>query len=112
MEPEVFYGGYSHAARFLIERRGENFTRQGVYMWWTRRDHNGFPEMHVLLINGRERKFFNLEEVLAWYDSYSPSKGGRGTHRTEVPEGEKLIAQVPARSVAAYAIACPFQSRG
>lgn len=74
------YGGLTEVARVLNgdgDRR--DISRQNVYMWWRRRETNGFPERHrVPARYGRERGVFKISEVLAWYETYVPSPGGRG----------------------------------
>ena len=65
-------GGLTVAARELTSVRGKLVTRQGVYMWWSRRDRNGFPERRPVVNEktGATRLLFDLDEVLAWYDTY------------------------------------------
>lgn len=66
------YGGFAYVAQFLTEHRPERprVTRQGVWMWWSRRE--DFPKQRKPVINGREHKLFLLPEVLEWYDNYVP----------------------------------------
>lgn len=73
------YGGLTDVARALNDddwRRG--ISRQNVYMWWRRRETNGFPDRHQVPARyGRERGVFKISEVRDWYETYVPSPGGR-----------------------------------
>jgi len=75
------HGGFTVVASYLEtlypERR---FSRQAVYMWWSRRDHNGFPEGWPTRQppSKRRQRAFNLDEVAAWYEAYTPTR--RGPH--------------------------------
>lgn len=56
-------------------------TSNQVYMWHLRRDRNGFPEAVLcrLVRPQGEKKgapLFVLQEVLDWWASYVPSRGG------------------------------------
>lgn len=49
-----------------------------VYMWYTRRAANGFPEpvLHRNAGNGvNDAPWFDIEEVIAWRASYTPQRG-------------------------------------
>lgn len=75
-------GGPTAVARELTETRGKLVTRQGVYMWWRRRDRNGFPERVPILTPGRKnpvRELFDIDAILIWYDAYmsKPWQGRR-----------------------------------
>lgn len=73
-------GGQTTVARELTEARGKLVTRQGVQMWWRRRDRNNFPERYPTTTKtGATRLLFDLDEVLAWYDTYmsQPWQGRR-----------------------------------
>jgi hypothetical protein len=73
-------GGQTAVARELTEVRGKLVTRQGVNMWWTRRDKNDFPERHpVTTQRGTTRLLFDIDEVIAWYTTYmsQPRQGRR-----------------------------------
>lgn len=48
-------------------------SRQQVYVWWTRRARNGFPDRHT--IDGHD--VFLRSEILAWWGQYVPNRGGR-----------------------------------
>jgi hypothetical protein len=48
--------------------------RTTVSNWDSRRDRNGFPERVKSLASG---PLYDVEEVVAWYITYEPSKGGR-----------------------------------
>ena len=64
-------GGFTVIARELTEVRGKLVTRQGVYMWWSRKDRNGFPDRQpVTTKTGATRMLFDIDEVTAWYDAY------------------------------------------
>lgn len=56
------YGGFQDTAEWLEEHFGESVTRQQVYIWWKRRDVNGFPE--------RTPDGFWFPEVEAWLHQY------------------------------------------
>lgn len=79
----MFMGGWSAVASALSKRYEKNISRQQVHTWWTRRDHNGFPEGSFVCLPGRGTKtrLFVFEEVADWYASYIPDKGGRPTAR-------------------------------
>ena len=64
-------GGFTTVANELTAARGKIVIRQGVYMWWRRRDHNGFPDRQpVTTKSGSTRLLFDIDEVLSWYDTY------------------------------------------
>ena len=64
-------GGFTVVANELTTTRGKLVTRQGVYMWWRRRDRNMFPDRHpVTTKSGGSRFLFDIDEVIAWYDWY------------------------------------------
>lgn len=69
-------GGFADAARELSAITDKKISRQQVYTWWKRRSRNGFPERHKAILFGKERDRVDLDEVLAWYPTYEPSKGG------------------------------------
>lgn len=75
------FGGYTVVARVMSdvyrEWKPEGYRRQQVHMWWVRRDRNGFPEKHEVVVNGRKRNLLSTREVLAWFQDYVPSTGGR-----------------------------------
>lgn len=74
-------GGLTVVARELTETRGKLVTRQGVYMWWKRRDKNGFPDKHTVITrSGGTRQQLDVDEVIAWYDDYM-SKPWQGRKR-------------------------------
>lgn len=62
------HGGFSAVARALSTDE-KPVTRQRVYMWYKRRERNGFPE--------RDTRGFSFAEVAAWYAEYLPNHGGR-----------------------------------
>jgi hypothetical protein len=66
---EQHLGGYQEAARKLAEISGRSYSRQAVQGLWERRirSGNGFPELHVVHINGHEHEYFDLDEVACWY---------------------------------------------
>lgn len=75
-------GGFSDIARDLglsYPTNADNDkrypARQVVYMWWIRRDRNGFP--NVVRTGDNGRKLFDLDAVRTWYAGYVPSSGGR-----------------------------------
>jgi hypothetical protein len=64
-------GGFTIVARELTAARRRLVTRQGVYMWWRRRDHNQFPDRFPVTTKRGSVKFvFDVESVIAWYDWY------------------------------------------
>lgn len=66
-------GGYAAIAAGLEKHYGKPFSRQLVWRWWTRRSANGFPA-------GRRdagKIVFDLDQVIAWYGTYVPGRGGR-----------------------------------
>jgi hypothetical protein len=60
-------GGYTDAARFLTENRGRPVSKQQVWVWWSRRERNGFPEGWERTTRGGGVRRFYLDEVLAWH---------------------------------------------
>jgi hypothetical protein len=72
-------GGFTAVAEELTKAHQKLVTRQGVYMWWTRRERNQFPDRQPITSkNGVTKLMFNLDEVLVWYDWYmSSSRQGR-----------------------------------
>lgn len=81
------YGGFTDVARALSgdDPDDPHVSRQGVYMWWSRRDRNGFPDPYTIQImtkKGRKRRklVFDIDEVRDWYQAYTPSLGGRKRH--------------------------------
>jgi len=75
------YGGFTDAARMLDERAprldGKPHTRQQVWVWYSRRKNNGFPERYEITIEGEKRYLFALRDIYTWYLHYRPSQGGR-----------------------------------
>jgi hypothetical protein len=60
--------GYTQAARWLTRMYGRPVTKQNVWIWWNRRDHNGFPKgVMTKTPHGYVRKFI-LNEVETWYE--------------------------------------------
>lgn len=88
MDREEQYGGWQEVATHLTALFHRPISRQQVYMWWSRREHNGFPEAHH---SGQESKqvtvgsyehtyqkhLFDLDEVTQWYATYKPNTGVR-----------------------------------
>jgi hypothetical protein len=59
-------------------------TSNQIYMWYQRRERNGFPEpvLHRSAGNGiNDAPWFDIDEVLEWRAAYTPRKGGWHTHR-------------------------------
>ena len=48
--------------------------RTTVSNWNDRRDRNGFPRPRVVLAMG---PVWDIDQVVKWYGSYTPNKGGR-----------------------------------
>jgi len=73
------FGGYSNVAQHLSELSPDRrVTKQGVYMWWRRREITGFPEKHpVEMPNGTQQELFKLEETETWFESYQSRKSDR-----------------------------------
>jgi len=74
--------GYSAIANELTERTGRSISRQQVYTWWVRRDRNGFPEgtkCTRATSTGKSlaSRQFDIDDVIDWYRTYVPAKGGR-----------------------------------
>lgn len=78
---ETQYGGYTKVAQILSdlhrEWRPDGFRRQQIHVWWVRRDRNGFPEKHPVVVNGKTKNLFKLSEVTTWFAGYTPSTGAR-----------------------------------
>lgn len=55
-------------------------SRQQVYAWYCRRDHNDFPAPVGRARSGHRGLLFNLAAVAAWHHAYVPSVGGRPPH--------------------------------
>ena len=50
-----------------------------VFMWYCRRDRNGFPEpvgKRPRGANGRPGNVWDWDQVRAWHSNYVPDKGG------------------------------------
>ena len=75
------HAGYTVLARELEHRFPERtlrVTRQQVHMWSTRRDQNNFPQQYrVATLSGKIKNLYKIEEVVDWYRTYVPSRGGR-----------------------------------
>lgn len=79
-------GGYQAVASMVTAKYAFPVTRQQAYMWWARRDKNGFPE-------GKERptpngtvQEFHLSDVEDWFKNAYPE-----------PRRERLLCQRQAR---------------
>ena len=82
------YGGYTAVAaeltrRYKRNRQGKPFTRQQVWVWYSRRAINGFPGQYEFEADGKPVRLFRLAEVDDWYVSYVPSRGGRPKRNQE-----------------------------
>lgn len=64
-------GGFQQAARELTRISGKNYSRQAVQGLWGRRlkTNSGFPELHTHTINGKEKHYFDLDEITHWYQT-------------------------------------------
>lgn len=76
------HGGYTDVARALTSAYGHRgdgkpFTRQQVHVWWLRRGINGFPPKHDTMVKPGGREQFSISEAVAWYATYTPTRGGR-----------------------------------
>lgn len=72
-DPKRASGGYTEVAAALSKETGMAVTRQRVWVWWSRRARNGFPEgwKRVTYSGGGVRRFY-VDDVLTWYrESYS-----------------------------------------
>lgn len=67
VESEPFLVTLSQVAQLLGK------TRQQVSTWKSRRERNGFPKACGEYSNG---ELYLWEEVLLWYQNYTPRKGG------------------------------------
>ena len=67
IDPRHLVGVAEISALFLV-------GRTTVAMWHTRADRNGFPPLVAQLAMG---PLWDVNEVIAWYGSYKPLKGGR-----------------------------------
>jgi hypothetical protein len=72
-------GGFQQAATTLTEVSGKHYSRQAVQGLWKRRNqsNNGFPNLHHYVINGKDKYYFNLQEVINWYKSKKPESDHR-----------------------------------
>lgn len=60
--------GYTQVARWLTRWYGRTVSKQNVWIWWRRREHNGFPAgVMTKTVHGDVRRFL-LREVEAWYE--------------------------------------------
>jgi hypothetical protein len=75
----VLLGGFQQAATTLTAVSGRTYSRQAVQGLWKRRtqSNNGFPSLHNYVINGKEKHYFNLQEVINWYNSKKPEADHR-----------------------------------
>jgi hypothetical protein len=73
------FGGFSNVAEQLTSLNADRrVTKQGVYMWWRRREITGFPEKHcVTMPNGTQQQLFKLEETEEWFERYQSRKSDR-----------------------------------
>lgn len=84
MSPEIYrkgyHAGYTEIATALNEKypdRQRQVTRQSVHQWSVRRERNGFPPgLPVTAPSGKIKNVFLLEDVLLWFEGYTPSRGG------------------------------------
>lgn len=70
-------GGYQAIATLLTERSQYPWSRQQVFMWWSRRVHNGFPEGEERPAKSRTAddntvREFPVEDVVEWFDLNYP----------------------------------------
>lgn len=75
------YGGFADIARWLTRKYRDPqcrpLSRQQVYIWYTKRTRNDFPEGEAVTSpSGRVTKRFPRDEVEAWYAGYVPPRGG------------------------------------
>ena len=69
--------------------------RTTVSNWDERRERNGFPQRVKTLASG---PVYDIEEVVAWYLEYSPSRGGRpGLTPVRDKNGRYRPAKMPGR---------------
>ena len=79
-------GGFTTVANELTETMGKQVTRQGVYMWWSRRDRNQFPDRHpVTTQRGGTRFLFDVDEVVTWFGWYM-SQPWQGRRKVQPPQ--------------------------
>lgn len=96
------WGGYAEVA-YALSTPERPIYRQQVYMWWSRRERNQFPDRLLIAelspedrqaiikftdaelvrlpkeVQAKilERHVFDLDTVAEWYRTYVPSVGGR-----------------------------------
>lgn len=76
---ERMSGGYQDVASLLTLKFDDAITRQRVWMWWSRRARNGFPEgWDRPTAKGGVRRFY-LDEVVEWYKAAYGEGEGEGT---------------------------------
>lgn len=98
MADEPRYAGFEAVAKELTVKADQRISRQLVYTWWRRRSRNGFPDRkRVTLPDGRVKYWLDVDEVLKWHASYTPSKGGR--HRKASAESSTRQGRGPTTSV-------------
>lgn len=68
-----YAGGYKTTASILECIFKVPICRQNVWMWWSRRKKNGFPEGFMQdARNGRPIRWFHTAEVIDWYCNNYP----------------------------------------
>lgn len=75
-------GGSSAVANELSKQTGKDISRQQIHTWWKRRERNGFPEGSIgthVTATGKslQSRQFDIDEVINWFRSYTPNRGGR-----------------------------------
>jgi hypothetical protein len=79
--PTTRYGGWQEVADALAEVTRRPISRQQIHTWYVRRARNGFPTPHhsrKLRGHGNyQMLFFDIDEVITWYWTYTPDVGGR-----------------------------------
>lgn len=68
-DPGPQYGGYQAIADILSEEPpGRKVSRQGVYAWYRKRAHFGFPEKEPVFSDGVLIGYsFDIAKVKTWY---------------------------------------------
>lgn len=88
----VHLGGFQQAATALTGVTGRSYSRQAIQGLWKRRiqSNNGFPDLHRYVINGKEKAYFNIQEIINW-----------GKKHREADHRPQALANIQARKHAA-----------
>jgi hypothetical protein len=67
--------GYTQMAQLLTKHSGWHISRQQVWVWWSRRHRNGFPNGWDRPTAGGGVRQFDPADVLTWYDENYDENG-------------------------------------